>query len=252
MSQHSNSDPLEEARLLLPWYITGKLTEPESALVQHMLEQHPILQAEYERELLVVNLIRENHSLLRLTAVDTTSQRLDKLMKRIERDTTSTLVSAMPEPPPRPASKVDKPSWWERLKQLFPSGKRFAPAYVGFAALLAVQIGLLAWYSSAVSNNPFNHTQATYQVATADNGTASADSAVKLLVEFDDAASFAQVKNFLERWHLRVIEGPARDNTVFFRLEVIDQNLSNQQLDAMVQQMQQEQGIINFAGKNTL
>ena len=251
MSQHSNSDPLEEARLLLPWYITGKLTEPESALVQHMLEQHPVLQAEYERELMVVNLIRENHSLLRLTAVDTTSQRLDKLMRRIERDTPSTMVPTIPEPP-RPVPTADKPSWWERLKQLFPSGNRFAPAYVGFAALVAVQIGLLAWYSGAVSNSLLKQTQATYQVATADSGAASADSAAKLLVEFDDTDSFAQVKNFLERWHLRIIEGPAHDNTVFFRLEVIDQDLSSQQLDAMVQQMQQEQGIINFAGKNTL
>lgn len=49
MDLYPNGDPVEEARLLLPWYITGKLTEAERALVERMLEQHTDLKEEYLR-----------------------------------------------------------------------------------------------------------------------------------------------------------------------------------------------------------
>ena len=31
MSQQTHKDPIEEARLLLPWYITGKIKETDKA-----------------------------------------------------------------------------------------------------------------------------------------------------------------------------------------------------------------------------
>ncbi|MEN9501850.1 MAG: hypothetical protein RI964_1135 [Pseudomonadota bacterium] len=270
MSRYPNGDTLEEARLLLPWYITGKLTEPEKELVQRMLEQHPVLQAEYEREVTLVDLIRENHSLLQLTAVDTTGQRLDKLMRRIERENqgNNAAGAAKPASPAldqaqttisTPASAQTSPRplstrCWQFLQNLLPSNVGFTPTNAVFASLVVVQAGLVGWYvwsanpMATVSNSALTTT--TYQTATAPIVATAKD--LELLVDFNDAVQIRQVRDFLQRWNAHIIDGPDVNADNYFRLEVRGvQPQDAKQADTIVQQMQQEQTVINFAGKAT-
>ena len=144
MSQQTHKDPIEEARLLLPWYITGKLSEAEKALVEAALKQYPVLQEEYTQELKLVETIRLNADLLKLTAMDTTQQRLDKLLKRIEREEMP--VSVEPVMPAK-SNAVVKPraNLWQTVQQIFTdwfgSNSLWKPANAIFASLLTVQVG---------------------------------------------------------------------------------------------------------------
>lgn len=265
MSRYPNGDPLEEARLLLPWYITGKLNEPEKELVERMLEQNPTLKAEYEREVALVEVIRENQSLLQLTAVDTTGQRLEKLMRRIEREApTDTVVSnaashtsvadsigvnvavgaSTVSPKRSPARPSVGQRVWQFLQSLIPLQEGFVPANAVFASLLALQVGFVGWYAWYTQSG----TQMTYQSATATT-TANTEKGLELLVDFNDRAQVQQVREFLLRWNARIVDGPDADANSFFRVEVRGINAQEQQADEVVQQMQQEQAIINFAGK---
>ena len=256
MSRYPNGDPLEEARLLLPWYITGKLTEPEKELVERMLEQHPTLKAEYEREVTLVDLIRENHSLLQLTAVDTTSKRLDKLMRRIERETQVDAVMSEPAKSttdtvgaPHPAATTVLPprlfgGLWQFLQNWMSFKDGFAPANAVFASLLALQVGFVGWYVWQVQPS----TQMTYQSATVTTAT-NTNKGMELLVDFNEQAQIQQVREFLLRWNARIVDGPDVNANSYFRVEVQGVKAQDQRADVILQQMQQEQAVINFAGK---
>ncbi len=261
MSRYPNGDPLEEARLLLPWYITGKLNEPEKELVERMLDQNPTLKAEYEREVALVEVIRENQSLLQLTAVDTTGQRLEKLMRRIEREApTDTVVSdatshtsvadsigvgvSTTSPKRSPSHLGVGQRIWQFLQSLIPLKEGFVPANAVFASLLALQVGFVGWYAWYTQPD----TQMTYQSATATTAT-NTEKGLELLVDFNDRAQVQQVREFLLRWNARIVDGPDVNANSFFRVEVKGISAQEQQADEVVQQMQQEQAIINFAGK---
>lgn len=241
MSQYPQGDPVEEARLLLPWYITGKLTEPERRLVEQMLAQHPELHEEYQRELRVVEMIRTNHSLLQLTAVDTTQQRLDKLMKRIGREEQAKVAKSTPQPAP-----VRR--WWQWLQDLLPTTGWLTPASVALAGLLLVQSSVLGWllYQYQGEGGIVNEMGYT----TADVAPDKAAPGTVLLVSFKDNASISQLQAFLGKWNARIIDGPDPNNNNVFRIELRQIPESDlQRSDLILQEMQQDQALIVFIGR---
>jgi len=260
MSQYHQSDSVEEARLLLPWYITGKLSDAEQELVERMLEQDAHLRADYLREVNVVKLVRENNSLLKLTAVDTTQQRLEKLLKRIERETPA--VALVPDPMPTltlsVGTKSDKTAkktksvtnvfseLVTRLTDFF----NFSPTNAVFASLLAVQIGLVAWYAytdfkpSASAEKVYQSVTVPETHTTAGN---TADSLI-LLIDFNDKASIGQVKEFLNKWNARILDGPNENNS--FKIEVKHRSAADKRVDSLIQQMNQDQAVVAFIGKD--
>lgn len=261
MSQHHQSDSVEEARLLLPWYITGKLTDAEKELVERMLEQDASLRADYLREVNVVKLIRENNSLLKLTAVDTTQQRLDKLLKRIDREVPAISVEIEPIPTLTPnlnanskKTRVKSPAISNVLNEILVQVKEFftfSPTNALFASLIAVQIGLVAWYAYG-SLKPNTSVENIYESASVvelpnTRNTANNNSLI-LLMEFNDKASIGQVKEFLGKWNARILDGPDENN--YFKIEVKQGSANDKQVDSLVQQMKQDQSVVTFVGKN--
>ena len=247
MSLFPQGNPIEEARLLLPWYITGKLSEAEHEFVERVLAQHPSLQAEYRDELAMVGLIRNNASLLQLSTMDSTPQRLDKLMKRIERETRHTESPAVPtQPTPlKPPAQV-KPSWADFLRQWIPNATWFTPANAVFATLLVIQAGLLGWFSqSSFTTNPENiYVSATVSEAPT---TVAVTKGMTLLVGFRDEAQIQQLRQFLHQWNAHIIDGP--DNNDLFRLQVRDVPATDQRSEVILEQMQQDQNVIAFIGR---
>jgi anti-sigma factor RsiW len=246
MSLYPPGNPLEEARLLLPWYITGKLSEPEKKLVELMFEQHPELHEEYVRELNLVGLIRDNNSLLHLTAVDTTQHRLDKLMKRIARDEvpkegTEEVVGATLIPTRKPFRLG------AFLQGLIPDIKWLTPAGAVFASLLAVQVGFIGWYVHAMTSK--SASENIYLSASVAEGKAAMPlvNGMVLLVDFNGEATFHQVRDFLLHWNARVVDGPVSGNLL--KIEVKDVKPSDQRSDVILQQMQQDQKVIAFIGR---
>ncbi len=245
MSQQTHKDPIEEARLLLPWYITGKLSEAEKTLVEAALKQYPILQEEYTQELKLVETIRLNADLLKLTAMDTTQQRLDKLLKRIEREempsVSESIVQVKQQVKPRA-------SLWQTVQQLIAGwvggDSMWKPANVVFASLLAVQVGVLALY--------YMQPQTVYETVTYEDST-SASSSTKaknlvVFIDFNKQASVTAVHNFLKQWSARVIDGP--DSNDLFKIEFKNtQTLSESEVKQRMAQLEQEKNVVNFVGR---
>lgn len=245
MSLYPHGDPVEEARLLLPWYITGKLSESERKLVERLLETHPELADEYQRELKLVDMIRANTALLELSAVDTTQQRLGKLMKRIERE-----EQTNPAESPVPSRQfAPKPAWLSEAKQwvrkLLPTGEGFTPVNAVFALLLLIQAGFLGWFAHSAS-----HQQEGIYVSATVAGDSTAVPVVNgmvLLVDFNGDARIQQVKEFLLHWNARILDGP--NDTGYFRIEMKDVMSSDPQASTILQQMQQDNAVIAFIGR---
>jgi hypothetical protein len=243
MSLFPTSDPIEEARLLLPWYITGKLTEPERKLVEHVLAQSPELQADHQRELRMVDLIHANTGLLQLTAVDTTPQRLSKLMKRIERETNPPVI--LPTPPIAPDT-VKKPlSLRQFLLNLLPDMAWLTPTNAVFATLLIVQVGVLIWFAQIASTSKENN---YVSASVMDAQTAiSVTNGMKLLVEFKDDAQVQQVRDFLLKWNAHITDGPDANN--LFKIEVKGTSSTDKHSSVILEQMQQDQTVLTFIGQ---
>ncbi|OQX05113.1 MAG: hypothetical protein BWK73_34470 [Thiothrix lacustris] len=245
MSLYPHGDPVEEARLLLPWYITGKLTAPERKLVERMLETHPELADEYRRELKLVDMIRANTALLELSAVDTTQQRLEKLMKRIERDERANAVPASAPVSPRipPRDRLGEAKQW--IRNLLPSWQGLTPANAVFAFLLLLQAGFLGWFANTVSNPP----EGIYVSATvaADPAAVPVVKGMVLLVDFNGDARIRQVREFLSQWNARILDGP--NETGYFKIEMKGVVSSDPQASAILQQMQQDNAVIAFIGR---
>lgn len=245
MSLYPLGDPVEEARLLLPWYITGKLNESERNLVERMLEIHPELADEYRRELKLVDMIRANNSLLELSAVDTSQQRLEKLMKRIEReeqtDPSASLASPRPLAPKR--HWLGEAKQW--LRNLLPTWEGLTPVNAVFAVLLLIQAGFLGWFAHSVSSQP----EGIYVSATvADNsGAVPVVKGMVLLVDFNGNARIQQVREFLLHWNARILDGP--NDTGYFKIEMKDVLSSDPQASTILQQMQQDNAVIAFIGR---
>lgn len=251
MSRYQQGDPVEEARLLLPWYITGKLNEPERTLVEDMLQQHPALKEDYLRELRMVDLIRANASLLELTTVDSTQQRLDKLMKRIQREENASPHVASPPlphaPETRPHNTSIKPGgFMETLRKFIPTFEWLTPTNAVFASLLLIQAGLVGWFA----HSSMGKQQEGIYLSASDVSNEVAVPAVKgmvLLVDFNEQASIGQVRDFLNKWNARIMDGPDANN--LFKLEIRNVAPTDPRADAVLQQMQQDPALVLFAGR---
>lgn len=248
MSQYQQGDPVNEARLLIPWYITGKLSEPERKLVESMLEQHPDLKEDFLRELRTVELIRSNDSLLQLTAVDSTQQRLDKLLKRIHREETVAVGATPPAMEPPPGKKtVAAPGWAAFFRGLLPPMEWLTPANAVLASLLLLQAGFAGWF--AHSSLTENAQKNDYIVAGYIDGsnTVPVVNGMVLLVEFNENTPIRQVREFLNKWNARMLDGPDANN--LFKIEIKDVSASDQRSDAVLLQMQQDTSVISFVGR---
>ena len=245
MSQQTHKDPIEEARLLLPWYITGKLSEAEKALVEAALKQYPVLQEEYTQELKLVETIRLNADLLKLTAMDTTQQRLDKLLKRIEREEMPVAVESVVQVKSNAAVKP-RANLWQTIQQVvadwFGSNNMWKPANAVFAGLLAVQVGILAFY--------YVQPQTVYETVTYEDPAANSVKNKNLVVfiDFNKNASVTSVHNFLKQWNARVIDGP--DANDLFKVEFKNtQTLSDLDIKQRMAQLEKEKAVVNFIGR---
>ncbi len=253
MSQHTHKDPIEEARLLLPWYITGKLSAAEKAAVEAALQQYPVLQEEYTRELKLVETIRLNADLLKLTAMDTTQQRLDKLLKRIEREAVHTTpVELSPEVKPAVSTLAKRPSWWQGIKQSVTDwlgdGGMWKPANALFASLLAVQIGVLAlYYIQAPTNSTASTVYKTVTMEGVENAGESKNNLV-VFIDFNKNANVTTLRQFLKKWNAHVIDGP--DNNELFRVEFKNtQAFSDADIKQRLVQLEQDKAVISFVGR---
>ena len=210
MSRQESEKFIEEARLLLPWYLTNTLSDEEQDLVNKALEASAELRKEFVREEKMMRLVKENTSLLELSALDTTEQRLGNTLARIEREEQSEIATVASDRPVTLAAAKTESSWFGRFfKQKLFDIEWLTPANAAFASLLAVQVGVLGYQQ-------LNHSDAVYISAGANVSGAPQQSETSLkkmlLMEFKPDAQYAEVCDFLHEWDAHIVAGPSNNN----------------------------------------
>lgn len=200
---YSKEEKLEEARLLMPWYLTGHLSKEDLVFVEQALEEYPELQTELSQEEQIIDLVRDNSKLLELSTLDSTENRFEQLMNRIDREEKAeskevTLIDVAKTKEPTPA--------FQWLKELF-SFQWLTPANAVFATLLLFQLGFIGVYLQQADRTPAGETIYT-SASVSPEGAISATKNPLLMVEFKEDAQHGQVCNFLMRHEAEIIEGP--------------------------------------------
>jgi hypothetical protein len=218
MNSHKPDNLIDEARLLMPWYLTNKLSAEEQKLVNKALEASAELRKEFLNEEKMMRLVKENSSLLELNALDTTEQRLANTLARIEHEEQRQGSDKQAAPPGTHQVQPAK-SWLGRLfsKPLFELNW-LSPANAVFAGLLVLQAGVLGYMQ--ISGSPEQETiySSASVTGTTDNNNAADPQKAVFLIEFQDQASHGEVRNFLHDRQARIIAGP--DNMNMFSVEM--------------------------------
>lgn len=261
MSNLESTELLEEARRLLPWYLTDKLSKAEQGLVNQALEQFPDLQHELAQEEKMMRIVRTNTSLLELSALDTTEQRLNKLLARIDRaeekaeepELVSEPLSTQPRIPAVPSNSIPqrqpKKSWLEFLwrKPLF-NLEWLTPANAVFASLVVAQVAVLAYGQFKSESDP------SFTVASVDTnklsllGTNGKTELGRFLVQFANEAKHEEVCAFLNQWQAHIVSGPNAQS--IFTIEMpVDPKVDRVALaDSIMKQTAQQSSPVLFLG----
>lgn len=261
MSRHLESNELlEEARRLLPWYLTDKLSRAEHSLVNQALEQFSELQQELVQEEKMMRIVRTNTSLLELSALDTTEQRLNKLLGRIDRadeklEEPNLNQTSLPVASSRQAAPVTQPkaqtkkNWFDFLwrKPLF-NLEWLTPANAVFASLVIAQVAILAYSQFNLASDP-KFTVASVETPHAVKGAVDGKTEIsRFLVQFANDAKHAEVCEFLNKWQAHIVSGPNAQN--IFTLEMpVASNIDKVALaDSIMQQTAQQSSPLLFLG----
>ena len=214
MSRHESNKLIEDARLLLPWYLTNTLSDEEQDLVNRALDASEELREEFVREEKMMRLVKDNTSLLELSALDTTEQRLANTLARIDRD--EQLEERLSIAKRQSSAPKENLGWLPRLRGLFDGGLFgvgwLTPANAILASLLAVHIGIFAFMPSYSASDVI-YSSATYESG-GSSGTGALNNEFKslFLMEFQNTAQHGEVCAFLNDWNARIVAGPNSQN----------------------------------------
>lgn len=262
----NNEAQLEEARLLLPWYLTGQLSAVERELVDKALSQYPYLQDELHHEEQIKKLVCQDAQLLALSALDTTPQRLENLLRRIGREdeqpevnnSNAHLARPVTAPAtPRPTQPNRWTAWWQSLW----SAEWLTPANAVLAGLLVCQGGVgIAYFSynhySALELAQNTSKKGEFELSsycTIDNISINLEQNEYLaLVEFKESTTVGQVRAFLDAHTMGLVhDAPAHTPNLFlvrFQTELSD---DKQIANYLSQVKLASTDTINFLGRAT-
>jgi hypothetical protein len=120
----SSPDARRQFDELLPWFLSGTLTESDRDWVEHYLREHPEAEAEVRWTQTLQGCVRES------VQVVPPELGLDELLRRIRTKNTTK------------GKPAGGPGWFGRLSQFFTT-LRFTPASALVAAVILVQAGII-------------------------------------------------------------------------------------------------------------
>ena len=80
----NNNDIPMEALQLVPWYVTGCLSEDEHDYFQDQLKKYPALCKCLEEEQKLIELVHQDKTILELSILEPTETRLKKILGHLE------------------------------------------------------------------------------------------------------------------------------------------------------------------------
>lgn len=213
----------EDIEMMLPWYVTGTLSEDERARVDRYIADHP----EMARQLDLVREELDASIALNEEINPAHSGALDRLLTRID-------AEDGPERTTQGSSILDWLTGW--LPAFETPTLRLAT--VGAAIVIVAQAVIIG--SMMTSTAP---TTGGYETASGPTEVAD-DSGTRLLVAFSEKATAEQITSLLDEIDASIISGPRAGG--FFEIRIEGSDLTADKADALVSDLEKRSAIVKF------
>ncbi len=224
----------DHAFLLLPWYITGKLTEQEREEVEDALSRSPELQQQLEQEKHLAQLVSEDHEVLDIVTITTQEQRLENLLERINQEHT--------------AKKVPHFGFSDFSAKLKDWLSWVTPSFLPQSGWGQVAIAVFIVVQVAVVMMVYNHTslesKTKYELVS-DSAYNPSDKTV-LIVQFTPHATKEQIQQLFDEIGVEKADNPA--GSTHYKI-VLSSSLREQELDKLINRLEKKTDLVQLIGK---
>jgi hypothetical protein len=234
---------IENARQLLPWYVTGKLSSAEVSFVKEAITACPSLYEEYKVQQQLSQMIKQDPQIINMSVISTQKQRLDTLMQRIHADQQQQSVMT---------TNGEQPFFIQTLASIkqalisvvnVSANKWVFTAVAGvavFAVLQAIFFDFLLKGEVQVSND-----ETHYVSMSADTPIPS--SGERIIIQFDQQATQEEIDLFLQTIDGTIIEHP--EGSYSYQL-LLNKKMTVEQIDNVLIKIEADR-LIEFAGRSS-
>lgn len=227
MTEHNEKmSEREEIEMLLPWYVSNKLTPSEHRRVEDYLNAHPDMAHQLK--------LIENEAEASISSNEAISGApagsLDRLLAEVATYEKKRVVANVPR---------RLWAWTESIANDLTAPKlRWAAAAIAtIVAIQAVAIGVLL---------VGDETQPQFKTASGDKAQPAA-SGVIALVRFTPEASINEIGSLLETFGAGIVAGPMPGG--IYRIKLTAENLSDKDAVALIERFKSSSKMISFAAK---
>ncbi len=222
--------PHEDIRLLLPWYLSGKLDAEELETVKHHLSECADCAGELEELRFMGVAIAEPD--------DSLDSMLDMRLSEMESNIMDR-ISAFEDsraPEKRPAAAPLKASLWERVQEFFEGFKLPLQMPAGVAALVLLQLAIIIGLAYKI----YLGEPEGYVVLSGPQETTAAGPVI--IVSFVDTATEAQIRETLSGINGRIIDGPKSGG--LYIVELPTEGSSGKSVEQVIQNLKSERDVV--------
>lgn len=222
--------PHEDIRLLLPWYLSGKLDAAELETVKRHISECAACAGELEELRFMGAAITEPDESLNATLDMRLSEMESNIMERINAFEDSRA------PEKRSAAAPVKASIWERVQELFEGFKLPLQMPAGVAALVLLQLALII----GLAYKLYLGEPEGYVVLSGPRETAAAGPVI--IVSFVETATEAEIRNTLSEIGGRIIDGPKSGG--LYVVELPAEGGSEKSVERVMEDLKSEKDVV--------
>ncbi len=246
----------ERACLLLPWYVTDKLTLSEKEEIEAILEISPKLRSELTNQQKMAQMVGDDPEVLNIVAIETQEQRLNRLLGRIKRTSNNE---------PKQQTSIWTGIWAGFPSQVLKSIDTFIQPLsnnwtrVAFSLFLVVQVAILvvvidkdtdssfvAKDSVKVDGGSFTADGSSARYDLAGEGVFTPADQTVLVFQFTIQASKNEIDRLFQEIGAQIIEHPAGSTNYTVTLSGL---WSEQDIDGLISRLEKNNTMIRLVGR---
>lgn len=221
-----SNDLDDDLAMLLPFYVNGGLSPADVVRIENALQHSAALRAELAEVQALQHSVRYGGDALSAPMQASTTQRLEKLLERIDA-TTAPAVATHAQP--IRTSVRERESLWASLFSF-----RWKPAFAAAAAALVVlQSGTIGYF--ALRNKPANYGTLSGPVESAAKAT--------IMLQLKAGARWFDIQALLTREDLHIVDGPIDSSLAL----APNQPMTEAQTNSLIERLKVSP-IVTFAG----
>jgi len=224
----------DEALRLLPWYATGWLSPEERTYIKKVLVEYPEFQELLNAEHEMIQLVREDKSLLDESLLESTQHRLERVLKRINAEIVDGDVAKV-------ASLGIISRLQVFLRSLFPE-EASRLQYVAVAGVSTLSIALLFAFVAPLLTHDNVFYPATVEVPVKDN----VKNTTVILVGLNTESNTPKLKMVLEEANGKIDAIPGKNG--MYRI-TLPKKLGSEKTKSLIKQLSEYKDLFWFVGE---